>query len=233
LIDSESPIANNLRRVHERIKAACARADRSPNDVRLVAVTKYAQIDWVHQLIKLGVTELGESRPQQLAERVPLLPANITWHMIGHLQRNKARRVLEVATWIHSVDSLRLLTRIDALAQELEIRPKLLLEVNISGEEAKHGFRPDELLGSWKTVLQCPHVDIEGLMTMAPMSENIEAARPIFRELRELRNRLRDQSPETLTLQELSMGMSRDFEVAIEEKATIIRIGSELFKERE
>ena len=224
------PLADNLAALRRRIAAACDRAGRDPASVRLVAVTKYAPIEAVRELLALGHRDLGENRPQQLLERAALLEeSRPTWHLIGPLQRNKARKVLPVATLTHSADSLRLLEALDRLADELSVRPRLLLEVNVSGEESKHGFTPDELRACWPRAAAFTRLDIAGLMTMAPYAEDPEAARPVFRALRRLRDELAAVGP--LPLPELSMGMSGDFEPAIEEGATLIRIGSSLFGE--
>jgi pyridoxal phosphate enzyme (YggS family) len=227
---TELQIAANYRDVHQRIEAACARAGRSASSVKLVAVTKYADIEWVRDLLAVGVIDLGESRPQQLVERAPQISEPVRWHLIGHLQRNKARRVLPLATLIHSVDTLQLLAKIDALADESNLQPRLLLEVNLSGEAAKHGFTADDLSAVWETILEYRHVQLEGLMTMAPLTENPEQTRPVFRRLRELRDQIAGREATSVTLPELSMGMSRDFEIAIEEGATLVRIGSSLFQ---
>ena len=226
----ESRIAENYERVRERIAAACQRAERDPDGVRLVAVTKYAELDWIRSLIALGVCDLGENRPQQLLQRAAALPETVRWHLVGHLQRNKVRPILPVAAWIHSVDSVRLLDRIERLAGELKLRPRVLLEVNISGEESKYGFAPPELQAHWPRIVAYRNMDIVGLMTMAPYVDDPEQTRPVFRQLRELRDRLRAAVGGSLPLPELSMGMSNDFEVAIEEGATMVRIGSLLFE---
>lgn len=226
-------LESNLLAIHARIDAACTNAGRNSEDVTLIAVTKYAELDWVRGLVDLGVTELGESRPQQLVERVDQLPTTIHWHLIGHLQRNKARRVLPVAALIHSVDSTRLLSSIDRMADELDLRPRVLLEVNISGETAKHGFAAEELRAEWNAVAAQSRVQIAGLMAMAPRVECPEDARPFFRQLRELRDELvesGDRTEHPLTLPEISMGMSGDFDIAIEEGATLLRVGSRLFE---
>jgi hypothetical protein len=225
----QSQVAENCRRVRARIESACVRSGRSADAVRLVAVTKYADLEWIRALVHLGVVDLGESRPQQLVERVPLLPDHVRWHLIGHLQRNKVRAVLPLTALIHSVDSFRLLARIDSLAEELQLSPRVLLEVSVSGEASKNGFAPDELVAGWEAVRHLQHVRVDGLMTMAPATEDAEQARPFFRALRQLRDQLADISPPEITLTELSMGMSGDFEVAIEEGATILRVGSSLF----
>lgn len=230
-----STLSANLTRIRERIEAACARVDRSPSEVTLVAVTKYAELDWVRALVDLGVVDLGESRPQQLVSRARDLPSHIRWHMIGHLQRNKVDLLLPVTYQLHSVDSVRLLEAINEestkqrAANPEQSRPKLLLEVNVSGEQSKDGFDPTELKAAWSDISQLESIAIEGLMTMAPLSDDPETARSVFRSLRQLRDELVDASTGRLTLPDLSMGMSGDFEIGIEEGATLVRIGSSLF----
>jgi PLP dependent protein len=224
-----SRIAANYARVVERIAAACRRAGRAAADVRLVAVTKSAEVAWIEALLALGAADLAESRPQKLCERAALVDASVRWHLIGQLQRNKVRKVLPVAAWIHSVDSLPLLRRIDEIAGELHVRPRLLLEVNVSGEGAKSGFEPGELSEAWPVVAAARNVEIAGLMTMAPLTDSAEAARPVFAGLRALRDQLTSRDP-AIELPELSMGMSGDFEVAVEESATMVRVGSSLFE---
>lgn len=223
-------IAVNRSAVRQRIAAACARSRRDPKDVTLVAVTKYAKLEWVRELTQQGEIELGESRPQQLVARAAELATPVHWHLIGSLQRNKVRMVLPAAALIHSVDSVRLLDAIDRIAGELSVTPRVLLEVNLSGEEAKHGFTRDQLLASWDQVAQFTRVRVEGLMTMAAYSAEPEAARPVFAELRQLRDELRARTGDAAVLPQLSMGMSGDFEVAIEEGATMVRIGSALWE---
>lgn len=224
-------LRSNVEQVRLRMQQACERAGRNPDSVRLVAVTKYARIEWVQALVQeLGFTDLAENRPQQLLARAALLPATVTWHLIGHLQSNKARAMLGAVRWIHSIDSFKLLTTLDRLAVDLREPPRVLLEVNVSGEASKDGFNAAQLETGWEAVLACRRLDICGLMTMAPLSADPEAARPTFRGLRELRDRLTTQSAGRLALPELSMGMTGDFEVAIEEGATLIRVGSALFE---
>lgn len=223
-------LIENLKSVRELILAACDRAGRSADQVTLIAVTKYAELDCARELVELGVTDLGESRPQQLAKRAQDLPGHVTWHMIGHLQRNKADDVMAVASLIHSVDSVRLFDHLAKSAQRRNRPQRILLEVNVSGEASKDGFLIDELLSAWPQLQTCESLQIAGLMTMAPLDQTPEASRPVFRRLRELRDLLRTQSEGRLPLNELSMGMSGDFEVAIEEGATQVRIGSRLFE---
>lgn len=223
-------LADNLQRVTAEIAAACARAGRSPSDVTLVAVTKYAELEWVGRLVELGVRDFGESRPQQLAERADRLPPDIRWHLIGHLQRNKVKPVLPRTAFIHSVDSLRLLERISEVAAQQSLRPRVLLEVNVSGETSKDGISIADLTMQWDALQAVPHVEIAGLMTMAPLADDPEAARPVFAALRQLRDTLALRAASHVQLTELSMGMSGDFSVAIEEGATLVRIGSRLFE---
>jgi PLP dependent protein len=223
-------IAENLNQIRLAIKTACARAGRATDSVQLVAVTKYADLEWVRDLIDLGEVQLGESRPQQMCGRVKELSGDVRWHMIGHLQRNKVEMLIPVTELIHSVDSLRLLRKIETSAAAVGKRQRALLEVNVSGEETKDGFRPTELSSNWQEILDLQHVNIQGLMTMAPQSDNAESTRPFFRKLRELRDELAAASAGGLVLPELSMGMSGDFETAIEEGATLIRIGSRIFE---
>jgi PLP dependent protein len=220
----ESQLRQNLARVEQRIAAACQRSGRNPVDVTLVAVTKYANPGWIAPLVSLGVRDLGENRPQQLLERAAALP-DARWHLIGQLQRNKVRSVLPHTVLIHSVDSLRLLQRISDIAGELNRTAQVLLQVNVSGEGSKQGFPPDDLRRDWPACRSLPHVQIDGLMTMAPLDDDAEIARPSFRGLRELRDELGREALPTL-----SMGMSHDMETAIEEGATLVRVGSALFE---
>ncbi len=224
-------LSHKLQAIFAEIRSACVRVGRDPATVRLVAVTKYAKWPWVLELSHLHQT-FGENRPQQLAERQPLL-SNVEWHLIGQLQRNKVRTAVMHSAMIHSVDSLRLLERIAELATELNVNPRLLLQVNVSAETSKSGFTAEDLWNQWPNILKfTERVRIDGLMTMAAESENPEDARPVFRSLRELRDRLvsfGDSMEIGQTLPELSMGMSSDFVPAIEEGATLIRIGSGIF----
>jgi PLP dependent protein len=219
----------NTAAVEARIAAACARGGRSPTDITLVAVTKYAELDWVRGLYDLGYREFGESRPQQLIDRARQLPTDIRWHLIGHLQRNKAASVIPVTQLIHSVDSLRLAQQLSRDAEKLGRSVPVLLEVNVSGEEAKDGFAVDELRTQWETLRELPGLRLDGLMTMAPLSEDAETSRPVFTATRELRDHLQALAAPH-PLHRLSMGMSGDFEVGIECGATHIRVGSAIWQ---
>lgn len=223
-------IDENLKIICSRIDRAANRAGRDLESVKLVAVTKYAESAWVQALFDLGHRDFGESRPQQLARRADEFPAEIRWHLIGHLQRNKVDLVLPKTTRIHSVDSLRLLKRISESSVKAGRQQSVLLEVNVSGEAAKDGLSPAELCEQWQPFCELPGVKIDGLMTMAPRTDDPESARVFFRALRELRDKLVESSRVEQLLPELSMGMSGDFEVAIEEGATLVRVGSSLYE---
>jgi PLP dependent protein len=226
-----SQIATNLADLQARIAAAAERSGRRPEEVRLVAVTKYVEPETIRRLVAAGCTLLGENRPQQLwhkAEALADLP--VTWHMIGHLQRNKVRRTLPLVAMVESADSPRLVAAIDEVAAGLERRVPVLLEVNVSGEEAKHGFAPDGVRSFLDELAGYRHVEVRGLMCMARWGGGPDAARRDFATLRELRDRLRPRCPEGVVFDELSMGMSGDFEEAVEEGATMVRIGSALYE---
>lgn len=222
-------LAANLKQVRDRIAAACQRVGRSADDVTLIAVTKYAPLEWVRGLIELGVADFGESRPQQLIARAAELPTHVRWHQIGHLQRNKAESLLPVVARIHSVDSIRLIEQLAKSAQQRGCRPRVLLEVNVMGEASKDGFATNDLVAAWSGIVEQTALEIDGLMTMAPLGATADDARPAFRGLRELRDRLVEMSSGRIALPHLSMGMSGDFEVGIEEGATLVRVGSGLF----
>lgn len=234
-------IVENLGAVRDRIAAAAARSGRKAEQVRLIAVTKSAILEEIRVLVEAGCHDLGESRPQQLwarAESLRELP--LCWHLIGHLQRNKVRPTIPLVTLIHSADSERLLVALDeawraslgpvAADDPHRHRLPVLVEVNVSGEQAKHGFRPAEVEAGLARWAALEHLEIRGLMCMAGLEGNLDDARREFAALRELRNRLQDEAPDSMRLEELSMGMSGDFEAAIEEGATLVRIGSALFE---
>jgi pyridoxal phosphate enzyme (YggS family) len=227
-------LAERLRAVRERIAAACARAGRPPDGVTLVAVTKTVPVQVAALLPELGVRDLGENRPQELWRKAAVLPAPVRWHLIGHLQRNKIERTLWQVDMIHSVDSLRLLEAVEAEAARQAVRQSrgvsVLLEVNASGEASKHGFAPEDVPALAKQINLLHNVRVRGLMTMAAYDANPEKSRPTFALVRQLRDRLRAEVAPAHPLDHLSMGMSNDFEVAIEEGATLVRLGTVLFE---
>jgi PLP dependent protein len=224
-------IEANLAEIRQRIAAAAARAGRRAEEVTLVAVTKEAPLEAVRALVACGCGVLGESRPQQLWDRAKhLADLPVRWHLIGHLQRNKVRRTLPLVALVHSVDSPRLLAAIDEAAAETGTNVPLLLEVNISAEPAKHGLTPAEVEPCLVAAAGCRNVAVRGLMCMAAFAGGPDDARRDFAALRQLRDRLRGVCPPGVALDELSMGMSSDYEQAIEEGATLVRVGSALFE---
>ena len=231
MADLQAIIQDNLLRVRERLAAAARRAGREADEITLVGVTKYVDSQAARALLSAGCGDLGESRPQELWHKAAdLAGTSARWHLVGHLQRNKVRRTLPLVALLHSGDSLRLLAEVDRVAAELQVRVPVLLEVNISGDAAKHGFAPSEVRAALPEAAALAHLHIRGLMAMASLEGSLDDARREFRGLRELRDALRADCPATVQLDDLSMGMSGDFEVAIEEGATIVRVGSALFE---
>ncbi|MDR1520645.1 MAG: YggS family pyridoxal phosphate-dependent enzyme [Planctomycetota bacterium] len=222
-------IAANLARVRERIALACRRSGRDPSGITLVAVTKTVASAEVAEIYRLGLRDFGENRVREgLARKSALAAADARWHMIGHLQRNKAAEVLAGGfASVHSVESAKLLDILDREARRLGTRPGVFLEVNVSGEASKYGVAPAEVGGLVRLAAAKPGLELLGLMTMAPLSANPEAARPVFRGLAEIRRNIEAETG--IRLPHLSMGMSGDFETAVEEGATLLRVGSALF----
>ena len=225
-----SSIADNLERVREQIAQAAAKAGRDVKDVELVAISKTHPAQKVREAVEAGQTLFGESRVQEARAKIPELSSNIRWHFVGHLQKNKVRQALPLFEMIHSVDSLTLAQDINRIAEEEGLYPRVLLEVNVGGEGSKFGFAPDKLCKQMEELLALPRLSILGLMTIPPVAEQAEASRKYFVELRELRDRL--QSEFRVDLAQLSMGMTQDFPVAIEEGATLVRVGTAIFGER-
>jgi pyridoxal phosphate enzyme (YggS family) len=229
--DPRLPIlVERIHAVDERIRSACRRAGRDRAGVTLVAVTKSVSVEIAVLLPEVGIVDLGESRPQELWNKATALPDTVRWHLIGHLQRNKVERTLSRVHLIHSVDSVRLL---EALEREAANRAQLLdvlLEVNASAEASKHGFPPAEVPHLVGKLRELRHVRVQGLMTMAALEPEPERCRVTFAALRALRDGLRTAVGAAQPLTHLSMGMSNDFEIAVEEGATLVRIGSALFE---
>ncbi len=222
-------LAARLAAVEERLRAACARAGRQRGDVTLVAVTKTVSPEVAALLHGLGVADLGESRPQELWGKAAALPTTVRWHLVGHLQRNKVERTLPLVRLVHSVDSVRLLEAVDAEAGRRGVPADVLLEVNASAEASKQGFSPAEVPGLAPALTSLRHVHVKGLMTMAAYEEDPQKTRPTFVGLRTLRDRLQAELGDSHALTHLSMGMTNDFEVAVEEGATLVRLGTVLF----
>lgn len=224
-------IADRLTIVHEAIAAAAARAGRDVGDVQLVAVSKTQPPEAVLEALDAGQTIFGENRVQEAKAKMPLLPGRARWHLIGHLQKNKVRHALALNfELIHSVDSLELARDISRIADEGGVFPHLLLEVNVAGESTKFGFPPDRLRAQLEELLGLDRIAIDGLMCIPPLALRAEDSRKYFVALRELRDQL--QSEFRVPLPQLSMGMSGDYGVAIEEGATIVRVGSAIFGDR-
>ncbi len=235
-------IAERVRLVQDTIAAACARARREPTDVTLVVVTKSVEIEQIQEVIRLGLNHLGENRVQQLkkvSSQVtefleqqrddPAVPKEVHWHMVGHLQRNKVRQILPAVSLIHSVDTLRLAEEISSSAAKLNLRPRVLLQVNTSNEPQKYGVPVGAATHLAEQIETLPHLRLIGLMTMAPLTRNKDVIRACFTRARELYYEMRGEKMVGNQFTELSMGMSSDYEIAIEEGATILRIGSAIF----
>jgi pyridoxal phosphate enzyme (YggS family) len=234
-------ISEKTKRVKDNINSACARAGRDPGEVKLVVVTKSATIEAIKEVIRLGFTDLGENRVQQLKKVAAQVeeyfqspdgvsPANkINWHMIGHLQRNKVRHVLPITCLIHTVDTLRLAEEINASAAKLNLCPKVLLQVNTSNEPQKYGVPVGAATHLAEQIETLPNLQLVGLMTMAPLTHNKNIVRSCFIRAREIFVEMRGEKIVSQHFTELSMGMSSDYEIAVEEGATILRIGSAIF----
>src|SRR5947199_3518117 len=225
-----SSIADNLDRVREQITSAAANSGRSADDVELAAITKTHPAEKVREAVEAGQTLFGESRVQEARAKIPELPSNLRWHFVGHLQKNKIRHALPLFELIHSVDSLALAEDINRIAEEEGLHPRVLLEVNVAGEGSKFGFSPEKLRDQMEGLLALPRLSILGLMTIPPLAEEAEASRKYFVQLRELRDRL--QTEFRVDLAQLSMGMTQDYAVAVEEGATLVRVGTAIFGER-
>ncbi len=239
---TKAKIERNIRRIEENVQTACAKANRRPEEVSIIAVTKTVEFEPVSWLVDLGMTELGESRVQHLITRGQELaehlrrrrqqPARVVrWHMIGHLQRNKVKAVLDRSEIIHSVDSLRLAEDINARAEKLSRRISVMLQINCSREDRKFGIAVGAATHLGELVSTLANIRLVGLMTMARLSDDAEAARPAFIRLRELYEEMRGDKIGGDDFRHLSMGMSQDYQVAVEEGATMLRIGSALFEE--
>jgi hypothetical protein len=221
---------DNLISIQRRIAAASGRAGREPASVTLLAVTKSQPPEVVKAATDLGLTLFGENKVQEAKAKIPLCPGKLCWHFIGHLQTNKCRDAVELFEMIQSVDSFHLAQEINKRAEQASKSVPVLLEVNVAGESTKFGYRPERLLAELKAVNELPRIEIHGLMTMAPWTPEPEKVRPVFRQLRELKAEC--EQVLGASLRHLSMGMTSDFEVAIEEGATLVRIGTALFGPR-
>ena len=219
-----SEVADNINLIRQRIRAAAARAGRSTEEITLVAVSKAIEPERVEAALSAGQAIFGENKVQEAKAKIPLVSGRARWHMIGHLQTNKVRDAVALFEVIHAVDSLKLAEEVNKWAERAGKTQAILVEVNVSGEASKFGLKPEDLKSTVTEINQLPRLDVRGLMTVAPFVDETEKVRPYFRRMRELRD--------ALGLRELSMGMTHDFEVAIEEGATLVRIGTAIFGER-
>src|SRR5438552_10762202 len=223
-------IVENLERVREQIAGAAAKVGRAADEIELVAIAKTHPAEKVREAIDAGQTLFGESRVQEARAKIPELPSNLRWHFVGHLQKNKIRHALPLFEMIHSVDSLGLAQDINRIAEEQGMHPRVLLEVNVAGEGSKFGFKAKTLRAEMESLLALPRLSILGLMAIPPLSKEAEASRKYFVQLHKLRDRL--QTEFHVDLAQLSMGMTEDFVVAVEEGATLVRVGTAIFGER-
>jgi pyridoxal phosphate enzyme (YggS family) len=229
----QSAIADNLATVRSRVRQAAESAGRDPATVRLVAVSKTFGIDRVRAAAAAGQVDFGENKVQEALQKIAASSdLQIGWHLIGYLQSNKARKAAAAFAWIHSIDSVDLLQRVDRGAEEQAASPLLLIQADLAGEETKHGAPPEALGEIFAAARECRAVRVVGLMLLPPWSEDAERTRPYFRRLRDTRERLAASGVAPEMLRELSMGMSNDFEVAIAEGATLVRVGTAIFGRR-
>ncbi len=225
-------ITENYRMVRQKVDEACRRAGRDPQSVTLIAVSKTKPVSMIEELLQNGVSDFGENKPQELREKFEILPKNIQWHMIGHLQRNKVKYVVGRACMIHSLDSLRLAEAIQQEAARQNLRIPVLIEVNVAGEESKDGIALQETEAFIRQVAVFPNLEVQGLMTIAPFVKNPEENRVHFRNLFKLFVDIKAQNIDNINMCCLSMGMTNDYEVAVEEGATHVRVGTGIFGER-
>ena len=222
-------IKNNLEIINEKIKKAALKVNRNPQEIKLVAVTKTATIEQVKEAISVGVKIIGENKVQEAKEKYQILTADIEWHLVGHLQTNKVKYAIEIFDFIHSVDSIKLAKEIDRRSLQFGMITNVLVEVNVSGEETKYGIKPEEVEPFLKEISEFSRIRVRGLMTIAPIVEDKEEVRPYFRKLRELFEKIKIKNIKNIKMDNLSMGMTEDFEVAIEEGANMVRIGRGIF----
>lgn len=225
-------IKENLKYVEERIQNACIRAGRSRNEVTLIAVSKTKPVSMIQEAMDEGIIEFGENKVQELVSKYEVLPTHLHWHLIGHLQTNKVKYIVDKACLIHSVDSIKLAEQIEKEAAKNDILCNILIEVNIAKEDTKYGVMEDEVYPLVQEIAKLKHIQVKGLMTIAPFVENPEENRIYFRKLRQLNIDIKSKNIDNVTMDVLSMGMTGDYEVAIEEGATMIRVGTGIFGER-
>ena len=225
-------IKENLEEVREKIRQACQRSGRREEDVTLISVSKTKPVEMLREAYEAGSRDFGENRVQEIMEKYGQMPEDVRWHMIGHLQKNKVRQVIDKAVLIHSVDTVELAEQIEKDAAKRDLTVDILLEVNVAEEESKFGFRTEEVEAAVMKIKEFPHVHIKGLMTIAPFVSNSEDNREVFKKLYQLYVDIRSKNIDNVNMSVLSIGMTGDYEVAVEEGATMIRVGTGIFGAR-
>lgn len=225
-------LKDNLKQVEDNIAKACARAGRDRSEVTLIAVSKTKPVEMLQEIYDEGVRTFGENKVQEICEKYEQLPSDIEWHMIGHLQRNKVKQVIDKAALIHSVDSYRLAQEISVQAQKKNICMPILVEVNIAQEESKFGISAEDTIQLVEEIAALPNLEIKGLMTIAPFVTDPEENRTYFRQIKQLSVDIKNKNIDNVSMDVLSMGMTGDYEVAIEEGATMVRVGTGIFGAR-
>lgn len=226
-------VTENLKLVEDRISRACVRSGRNREEVTLIAVSKTKPVEMMEEAMKSGIRVFGENKVQEILKKEPELPNDIDWHLIGHLQRNKVRQITGKVAMIHSVDSLRLAEQIQKEYEKQELTARILIEVNVAGEESKFGLMPEETEDVIREIAKMPNIEVCGLMTIAPFVDNPEDNRIHFRNLRKLLVDINAKNIDNVSMSEVSMGMTGDYEVAIEEGATFVRVGTGIFGSRQ
>lgn len=226
-------LAENLNEVKERIRKACERGNRDINDVTLIAVSKTKPLSDIEEMIKLGVREFGENKVQELVDKYEHVSTPVNWHLIGHLQTNKVKQIIDKVTLIHSVDSIKLAKEIQKEAIKKDITVKVLVEVNIGNEESKFGLPKDKVMDFIEEIATYDHIQVEGLMCIAPFVDNPEDNRICFKNMKQLSLDITSKNIDNINMNVLSMGMTNDYEVAIEEGSTMVRVGTGLFGARQ
>ena len=226
-------LKENLEEVEEKIAKACERAGRAREEVTLIAVSKTKPIEMLQEIYDEGIRDFGENKVQELTEKYEVMPKDMKWHMIGHLQRNKVKYIVDKVALIHSVDSLRLAETIENEAAKHNVTVPILIEVNVAQEESKFGLKTEEVLSLVESVAALPHINIKGLMTIAPYVEDPEENRGIFRQLKKLSVDIAAKNINNVNMSVLSMGMTGDYQVAVQEGATMVRVGTGIFGERD
>ncbi len=226
-------ITENLEQVRKNIVEACKAVNRDPGEVTLISVSKTKPVSMLQEAYDAGSRDFGENKVQEIMDKYPQLPSDIRWHMIGHLQRNKVKYIVDKVALIHSVDSLRLAETIENEAAKHNVTVPILIEVNVAQEESKYGLKTDEVLALVESVAKLPHINIKGLMTIAPYVEDPEENRGIFRQLKKLSVDIEAKNINNVNMSVLSMGMTGDYQVAVQEGATMVRVGTGIFGERD